>query len=103
MTMTTNRSIQSDVLKFWEDCICATMFLRGRCHQRPSIYFTESGSLVLDARPLNPGDAGIFFAIYVTCDQIAREYGFDLVETIEIDGLRVWKKGSGYVQNFCND
>lgn len=86
-------SVQSTIYEFWERCISETMFLRGRCHNRPYLYISESGSLVLDARPVNTEDKNIIFAIYITCDQVAKDYGFFFDEFIKDDGWYIWQKG----------
>lgn len=83
---------QSDIRKLWERCVAETMFLRGCCLQRPSLYYTESGSVILDARPLNHVDEDILFAVFVTCDQLAEMYGFILNESLGDNALYIWQK-----------
>lgn len=86
-------SSQSDIRKLWERCISKTMFLRSHCLNRPSLYFTENGSLVLDARPINPVDIFLVKSAAVVCDIIAKEYGFSQDTSVAVDYLFVWKKG----------
>lgn len=86
-------SSPSNTQELWEQCIKAVMLLRRHCHKRPSVYFTESGSLVLDARPVNPVDRDIVNAIFVTCDLIANDYGFYQDVSNSVADLYVWKKG----------
>lgn len=83
---------QSDIRKFWERCIAESMFLRGCCLQRPSLYYTEKDSVILDARPLNPEDTSILFAVYVTCNKVAEMYGYILNESLCDNALYVWQK-----------
>lgn len=83
----------NDIRKFWEHCIYETMFLRGHCINRPSLYFTESGSLVLDARPVNPVDTTVVNAVAVICDLIAEECGYRQDTSVSVTGLSVWKEG----------
>lgn len=86
-------SSQSNAQKLWEQCIFGTMFLRGHCHNRPSLYFTESGCLVLDARPVNPVDTTVVNAVAVICDLIAEECGYRQDTSVSVTGLSVWKEG----------
>ena len=86
-------SVQSSIRDLWECCISETMFLRGRCHNRPYLYITESGSLALDARPVDKVDETIINAIAVICSLIAEDYDFSLDCTNEFEGLYIWKKG----------
>lgn len=86
-------SSQSSIKEFWERCIAETMFLRGHCRQQPYLYYTESGSLVLDARPVSPADRDVIDAIFVTCDIVAGLFGFYEDVSSPDDGLHVWKKG----------
>lgn len=83
----------NDIRKLWEQCISETMFLRGHCHNRPLLYFTESGSLVLDARPINPVDISVVESAAVVCDIIAEECGFSQDTSVAVNYLFVWKKG----------
>lgn len=85
-------SVQSPIYEYWECCISATMFLRGRCHNRPYLYITESGSMALDARPVNKDDETIINAIAVICSLIAEDYDFSLDYAYEFEGLYIWKK-----------
>lgn len=86
-------SSQSNAQKLWEQCIFGTMFLRGHCINRPSLYFTESGSMVLDARPVNPVDISVVESAAVVCDLIAENYGFSQDKSVGEDYLFIWKKG----------
>lgn len=86
-------SVQSSIRELWECCISETMFLRGRCHNRPYIYITESGSLALDARPVDKFDETNIKVIAVICSVIAEDYGFSLDSTNELEGLYIWKEG----------
>lgn len=86
-------SSQSNAQKLWEQCIFGTMFLRGHCINRPSLYFTESGSLVLDARPVNPVDTTVVNAVAVICDLIAEECGYRQDTSVSVTGLSVWVEG----------
>jgi len=86
-------SSQSNAQKLWEQCIFGTMFLRGHCINRPSLYFTESGSLVLDARPVNPVDTTVVNAVAVICDLIAEECGYRQDTSVSVTGLSVWREG----------
>ena len=86
-------SSQSDIREFWESCISETMFLRGHCLNRPSLYYTENGSLVLDARPINPVDISVVESAAVVCDIIAKECGFSQDTSVAVDYLFIWKKG----------
>lgn len=86
-------SSQSNAQKLWEQCIFGTMFLRGHCINRPSLYFTESGSLVLDARPVNPVDTTVVDAVAVICDLIAEECGYRQDTSVSVTGLSVWVEG----------
>lgn len=86
-------SSQSNIRALWERCISETMFLRGHCHNRPSLYYTESGSLVLDAIPLNPVDTTIVNAVAVICDLIAEECGYRQNTSVAAVGYSVWQKG----------
>ena len=86
-------SSQSNVRALWERCIFGTMFLRGRCHQRPSLYFTESGSLILDARPVCSRDTSLVNAVIITCGLFAEDSGFWRDESVYVEGLAVWKEG----------
>lgn len=86
-------SIQSSIRELWESCISETMFLRSRCHNRPYLYITESGSMTLDARPVNQADETIINAVAVICSLIAEDYGFSLDCAYEFEGLYIWKKG----------
>lgn len=95
-------SSQSDVRKVWEHCIFGTMFFRSRCHKRPLLYYTDDGSMVLDAREMSPSYPELLNAISFTCDLIAGEYGFYQDLSVEVDNLFVWKEGSGYIQHFKN-
>lgn len=79
-------------VKFWERCITESMFLRGRCLQRPSLYYTEEGSVILDARPFNTDDTGVLFSVYVICDQVAEMYGYTLNESLCELAFYVWQK-----------
>lgn len=83
----------NNIYKIWEHCIYDTIFLRIRCHNRPSLYYTESGSLILDARPINPVDISVVKSIAIVCDIIAEEYGFSQDTSVAEDYLFVWKKG----------
>lgn len=83
----------NDIRKFWEHCISETMFLRSHCHNRPYLYFTESGCLVLDARPINPVDISVVESAAVVCDLIAEEHGFSQDTATGAAYLFVWKKG----------
>lgn len=86
-------SSQSNIRAFWERCISETMFLRGHCHVRPSLYYTESGSLVLDTRQSAPEDREAVHAVVVICDLVADDCGFDMVCSREHRDLYVWRKG----------
>lgn len=83
----------SDVRKVWEHCIFGTMFFRGRCRVRPSLYYTDAGSMVLDARMMQPPYPELINAISFTCDLIAADYGFTQDLSVAVDNLFVWKKG----------
>ena len=83
----------SNVQKLWGQCIFETMFLRCHCHNRPSLYYTESGSLVLDARPVNPVDTTVVNAVAVICDLIAEECGYRQDTSVSVTGLSVWREG----------
>lgn len=86
-------SSQSNARKFWEHCIFGTMFFRSRCRMKPSLYYTDAGSMVLDARNMSPSNPELLNAISFTCDQIAADYGFSEDLSVEVDGLFVWKEG----------
>lgn len=79
--------------KVWEHCIFETMLLRRHCINRPSLYFTESGCLILDARPIYPVDISVVESVAVVCDIIAEEYGFSQDTATGAAYLFVWKKG----------
>lgn len=86
-------SSQNDARKVWERCIFGTMFFRSRCRKRPSLYYTDAGSMVLDARRMLPSDPELLNAISFICDLIAADYGFTQDLSVEVDDLFVWKKG----------
>lgn len=83
----------SDVRKVWEHCILSTTFFRSRCRKKPYLYYTDAGSMVLDARKMLPTNPELLNAISFTCDIIAADYGFSEDLSVEVDGLFVWKKG----------
>lgn len=86
-------SSPSNARKFWEHCIFGTMFARNHCNPRPYLYFTESGSVVLDARPVYPAYETVTNAIATMCDLIAKECGFSQDMSVSVAGLYVWKEG----------
>lgn len=86
-------SSQNDVRRVWESCIFATMFFRRKCSQRPSLFYTDAGSMVLDAREMSPSNPELLNAISFTCESIAADYGFSQDLSVEVDNLFVWKKG----------
>lgn len=86
-------SSQSDVRKVWEHCILSTTFFRSRCRKKPYLFYTDAGSMVLDAREMSPSNPELLNAISFTCDLIADEYGFSQDLSVEVDNLYVWKKG----------
>lgn len=86
-------SSQSDVRKVWEHCIFGTMFQRSRCSRRPSLYYTDAGTMILDARSMLPRYPELINSIVFTCDLIANDYGFTQDLSVPDDDLFVWKKG----------
>lgn len=86
-------SSQSNAQELWKQCINATMFLRGHCHSKPSLFFTETGSVVLDARSMDPEDREVIHAVVVVCDLLAEDCGFDMVCSREFHDMYVWQKG----------
>lgn len=86
-------SSQNDARKVWEHCLFGTMFFRSKCRKRPSLYYTDDGSMVLDAREMSPSNPELLNAISFTCDSIAADYGFSEDMSVEVDNLFVWKKG----------
>ena len=86
-------SSQSNAQEMWKQCINATMFLRGHCHNRPCLYFTESGYVVLHFIVMDPADTEVRNAITVTCDLIAEECGFRKDTSASSSGLYAWRKG----------
>ena len=83
----------SNVHKFWTRCIFGTASLRNRCVNRPSLFYTEEGRLVLDARSMEPGSTELVNAIVFACDLIGADYGFTRGLLVGEDNLFVWKKG----------
>lgn len=83
----------SNIHKFWTRCIFGTASLRSRCVNRPSLYYTEEGTLVLDARSMEPGYPELVNAIVFTCDLIGTDYGFTQDLSVADDNLFVWQKG----------
>lgn len=79
--------------KVWEHCIFGTMFFRSRCRKRPSLYYTDDGSVVLDAHGMLPSNPELLNAITFTCEAIASDYGFYQDLSVAVDDLFVWKKG----------
>ena len=86
-------SSQSDVRRVWESCIFGTMFQRSRCSKRPSLYYTDDDTMVLDARSMLPRYPELINAIVFTCDIIASHYNFSQDLSVAVDNLFVWKKG----------
>lgn len=86
-------SSQSNIRAFWERCIGETMFLRNHCIIRPLLYYTESGTLVLDALTVNPADTTVINAIAVICDLIAGECGYRQNCATGSGAIYVWQKG----------
>lgn len=83
----------NDVRRVWESCVFFTMFHRRRCSKRPSLYYTETGTLVLDTRSMLPRDPELLSAIVLTCDIAADNYGFTRDLSVDDDNLFVWRKG----------
>lgn len=86
-------SSQSSIHKLWTRCIFDTASWRSRCPNRPSLYYTEAGTLVLDTRSMLPRDPELINAIVFTCSRIAGDYGFSQDMSVEFDDMYVWKKG----------
>lgn len=86
-------SSQSSIHKLWTRCIFDTASWRSRCPNRPSLYYTETGTLVLDARSMLPRDPELLNAIVFTCDIAAADYGFTQDLSVDDDNLFVWQKG----------
>lgn len=86
-------SSQSNAQELWKKCINQSMFLRNHCHSKPSLFFTESNSVVLDARSMDPEDREVIHAVVVVCDLLAEDCGFDMVCPREFHDMYVWKKG----------
>ncbi|MGD7651322.1 hypothetical protein [Ralstonia pseudosolanacearum] len=86
-------SSQSKIREFWERCIMQTMFVRARFREKHPLYYTETGTLVFDARGISPDEKMFVVYTFAICDLIAQEFGFDHVNPVTVDGIITWQKG----------